>query len=145
MLSPLPRLFRGRFLDMFVLRFISGVVSKILQSLEYFRSGFGRYFVMLVQNVFISKILLVPIVIFAAIRMAVALFSRLCSAISGYLSSMNFNGIVVGGVDVLALANSVLPLDETMGLVVIWFTVYSVCATIRFVRAAWAAIPLKAT
>lgn len=125
--------------------FITTVVSRVLQSLEFFRSGFGRYFVVLWQNSVICKIFIVFFFIWGVVRLAVSLFTQFCSLVSSSLQSLHFSGVTVGGVDVLSLANSVLPIDETMALVVVWFSVYSVCATIRFVRAAWAAIPFKAT
>ena len=124
---------------------ITTVVSRVLQSLEFFRSGFGRWFVIIWQNSIFSKIFLIAFFVWGVIRSTMALFSSLCSYISGALSSLGFSGVRVGGVDILALANSVLPLDELMGYIVIWFTVYGVCAAIRFVRAAWSAIPFKAT
>jgi len=125
--------------------FISTIVSRVLQSVEFFRSGFGRWFSLFWENAVISNFFLIPALIYGIIRAVISLFSRLCDSISGYLSSMNFHGIQAGGVDVFAFANSVLPLDECIALLVTWFTIYTVCATIRFVRAAWAAIPLKAT
>ena len=73
------------------------------------------------------------------------MFTSLCSHISTLFGSMGFHGIRAGGIDILSFANTVLPLDEMIALLISWFAVYSVCATIRFVRAAWAAIPLKAT
>ena len=143
MRSPLLNLFLGLFRS--VSMFVSTVVSRVLQSLEFFRSGFGRYFFVFWQNSQLCQIFTVFFFIWGVVRLVISSFTRFCSFVSESLQSLHFSGVTVGGVDILSFANSVLPIDETMALVVVWFSVYSVCATIRFVRAAWAAIPFKAT
>ncbi len=62
-----------------------------------------------------------------------------------YFDSIGFTGLSIGGVDILSVANTVLPIDEFIAMLVAWFGLYAVCASIRFLRAAWAAIPFKAT
>lgn len=129
--------------------FIVTVVSRLLQSVEFFRSGFGRWFTLLFQKLVDFKLFLLPLVIFGFIKCFILLFSSLCSFIRSQWSTISHgvssSGIHGGGFDIVAIANTVLPIDETMTLVVIWFSIYSACAIIRFVRAAWAAIPFKAT
>ena len=129
--------------------FIVTVVSRLLQSVEFFRSGFGRWFTLLFLKLVDFKLFLLPLVIFGFIKCFIMSFSSLCSfirsqwpTISHGVSSSVIHG---GGFDIVAIANTVLPIDETMTLVVIWFSIYAACAIIRFARAAWAAIPFKAT
>ena len=124
---------------------ISTIVSRLLQSLEFFRSGWGRWITLLFNNSVFRVLFLVPCLIYGFVRFCVSLFTRFCSFISDTLSSLHTPTLQVGGVDIFAFANSVLPLDELIGLLTMWFGVCAACATIRFVRAAWAAIPLKAT
>lgn len=129
--------------------FIVTVVSRLLQSVEFFRSGFGRWFTLLFQKLVDFKLFFLPLVIFGFIKCFTALFSSLCSFIGAQWSNITHgvssSGIHGGGFDIVAIANTVLPIDETMSLVVIWFSIYTACAIIRFVRAAWSAIPFKAT
>ena len=124
---------------------LATVIARLLQSTEFFRYDIGSYFKWVWNSSYITKVVIVLTFIWGCIRTVISLFGRLCSAISSAFESMDFQGIQAGGVDILAFANSVLPLDEMIALLVTWFTIYSVCATIRFIRAAWAAVPLKAT
>lgn len=124
---------------------ITTVVSRLLQSIEFFRSGVGKYLTIIIRHCIQYKIFLLPGLIFIIVRTFMSLFAELCTRVGTLFNEMNFHGVTVGGVNILALANSVLPIDELIGLIVAWFGVYSTCATIRFIRAAWAAIPLKAT
>lgn len=131
---------------MFPVAIMGSVVSRLLQSLEFFRSGFGRYFSLAWEKIAWSKFFILPFVIIGFIRLSISLFGRFVSFIHDTLVGMGINQVfVVGGVDILALANTVLPLDEMIALFIMWFSVYAACASIRFVRAAWSAIPLKAT
>jgi len=125
--------------------FISTLIGRLLQAVEFFRSGFGKWFVLIFQKILAYKILVIPFFIWGVIKIAISTFGLLCEAIGSYFDSIGFNGLVVGGADILAIANTVLPLDELIGLIVAWAALYAVCASIRFLRAAWAAIPLKAT
>ncbi|MBR1922115.1 MAG: hypothetical protein IJ829_09010 [Kiritimatiellae bacterium] len=50
-----------------------------------------------------------------------------------------------GGYSIVAIANTILPLDETIALLVAWAGLYATCAGIRFARAAWSAVPFKAS
>lgn len=125
--------------------FVSNIVSSLLQSVEFFRSGFGKWFTLGLQKLLDYKFLMLPFFIWGVIRLVISLFGSVCSAIRDKLSSMNFNGLQVGGVDILSLANSVLPLDEIVAMLVAWFGVAAVVASIRFIRAAWDAVPLKAS
>ena len=125
--------------------FITSIVSSLLRSIEFFRSGLGKWFTLGFEKLVDFKIFLLPLFIWGVIRFFISLFTTVCSAIREKLASLNFSGIQVGGVDILSLANSVLPLDELVGLIVAWFGVASVVASIRFIRAAWSAIPLKAS
>ena len=124
---------------------ISDVSAQILQSLEYVRYNIYSYFLAIWQSSIIAKICIVLTFVWGCIKTVLTLFTSLCSAISSALTGFGFSGITVGGVNVLALANTVLPVDELVALVVTWFSLYAVCASIRFIRAAWAAIPFKAT
>lgn len=129
--------------------FIVTVVSRLLQSVEFFRSGFGRWFSLLFEKLVYCKVLLIPLIIYGFIRGFMALFTALCNFIksqwANISSSVSSASIHGGGFDIVAVANTVLPIDETMALVLIWFSIYTACAVIRFVRACWAAIPFKAT
>ncbi len=125
--------------------FISTLIGRLLQAVEFFRSGFGKWFVLIFQKILAYKILVIPFFIWGVIKIAISTFRLLCSAIGSYFNSIGFTGLRVGGADILAIANTVLPLDELIGLIVAWAALYAVCASIRFLRAAWAAIPLKAT
>lgn len=125
--------------------FVTNIVSSLLRSFEFFRSGMGKWFTLGLEKIADYKIFLLPLFIWGVIRAVISLFGAVCSAIRDKLASLGFTGIQVGGVDVLALANSVLPIDELIGLIVAWFGVASVVASIRFIRAAWAAVPLKSS
>lgn len=125
--------------------YISTIASRILQSLEFFRSGFGKWLLLLWAKIVAFKWLAVPLFVWGIIKISISAFRLFCSAMRGYLDSVGFNGIQVGGANVLAIANTVLPLDELAGFIVAWCGLYSVCASIRFIRAAWSAIPLKAS
>ena len=125
--------------------FITSAVTYLLKSLEFFRSGVGKWFTLGFEKTLEYKVFLLPFFIWGVIKFFISLFTTVCSAIRDKLASLNFSGIEVGGVDVLALANSVLPIDELVGLIVAWFGVAAVVASIRFIRAAWSAIPLKAS
>lgn len=121
------------------------IAARILQSFEFFRSGAGRWGVLITEKLCQFKFLTIPLFIWGVIRISISSFRLLCSAIARYLNSIGFTGITVGGSDLLAIANTVFPVDEFMGLLVAWASLYAVCASIRFIRAAWAAVPLKAT
>ena len=125
--------------------FISNVCSRILQSVEFFRSGFGKWFVLLFQKFLAFKFFCLPFFLWGVIKISISVFRLFCTSIGSYLNSIGFTGVQVGGADVLAIANTVFPVDEFVGLLVAWASLYGVCASIRFARAAWAAIPLKAT
>ena len=125
--------------------FISTIISRLLQSFEFFRSGFGRWLSLGLSKFLEFKIFVVPLFIWGVIRLTISLFRAFCSAVSTYFDSIHFSGIQVGGVNVLAVANTVLPIDELVGMIVAWFGLYAVCASIRFVRAAWSAVPFKAS
>lgn len=126
--------------------FISTIVSRLLQSVEFFRSGVGKWFVLLWTRCILPfKFFVIPLFAWGVIKIAISSFRLFCSTIRGYLDSVGFNGLQIGGADVLAIANTVLPLDELAGFIVAWCGLYAVCASIRFVRAAWSAIPFKAT
>jgi len=125
--------------------FISTLIGRLLQSVEFFRSGFGKWFVLAFQKILAYKIFVIPLFVWGVIKISISLFSLFCTSIREYLHSIGFNGVTVGGADVLAIANTVFPIDEFVGLLVAWASLYGVCASIRFARAAWAAIPLKAT
>lgn len=129
--------------------FIVTVVSRLLQSVEFFRSGFGRWFSLLFNKLVDFKVFLIPLLIFGFVRAFMSLFGLLCEFIqakwASITSSVASTSIHGSGWDIVALANTVLPIDETMSLLVIWFAIYAACAAIRFVRAAWAALPFKAT
>ena len=123
----------------------SVIISSLLRSVEFFRSGMGKWFTLGLEKIVDYKIFLLPLFIWGVIRLVISLFGSVCSAIREKLSSLGFSGIQVGGVDVLSLANSVLPIDELIALLIAWFGVASVVASIRFIRAAWSAVPLKAS
>ena len=125
--------------------FISTLVGRLLQAVEFFRSGFGKWFVLIFNKLLAYKFFVVPFFLWAVIKISISSFRFFCTSIGSYLNSIGFTGLRVGGADILAIANTVLPLDELIGLVVAWAALYGVCASIRFARAAWAAIPLKAT
>ena len=125
--------------------FVSTLIGRLLQSLEFFRSGFGRWFSLALSKLLEFKIFWIPLFLWGVIRLTITLFRAFCSAVSTYFNSIGFSGIRIGGVDVLAVANTVLPVDELIGFIVAWFGLYAVCASIRFIRAAWSAVPLKAS
>ena len=125
--------------------FISTLIGRLLQAVEFFRSGFGKWFVLLFQKLIQYKIFVIPFFVWGVIKVAISAFGLLCSAIASYFNSIGFTGLRIGGANILAIANTVLPLDELIGLIIAWAALYGVCASIRFARAAWAAIPLKAT
>lgn len=125
--------------------FISTLCGRLLQAVEFFRSGFGKWFVLVFEKILAFKIFVIPLFIWSVIKLSISVFGLFCSTIRGYLNSIGFNGITVGGSDILAIANTVFPVDEFIGLLIAWATLYGVCASIRFARAAWAAIPFKAT
>ena len=124
---------------------ISTLIGRLLQSVEFFRSGFGKWFVLLFQKMLEFKFLVIPLFLWGVIKISISVFRLFCTSLGSYLNSIGFNGIRVGGADVLAIANTVFPVDEFIALLVAWASLYGVCASIRFTRAAWAAIPLKAT
>lgn len=130
---------------MIVITFISTLVARLLQAVEFMRSGSGKWAVLVFNKIKSYKIFTVPCFIFAIVKITISLFRLFCSAVGGYLNSLGFSGIIVGGVDLLAIANTVFPVDEFIGLLISWVTLYGICASIRFARAAWAAIPFKAT
>ena len=125
--------------------FIANITSRVLQSLEFFRSGAGKWGVLFVTKFLQFRLFALPLFIWGAIKLTITGFGLFCSAIRAKLNALSFSGLQVGGVDILALANTVLPIDELMAMIVSWFAVYAICATIRFIRAAWSAIPLKAS
>ena len=125
--------------------FISTLIGRLLQSFEFFRSGVGRWGVLLWQKVMEFKIFSLPLLIWGVVRFSISLFRSACSAIQTYFDAIHFSGIQVGGTSLLTLANTVFPVDEFVGLLIAWVGLYAVCASIRFVRAAWSAIPFKAT
>ena len=124
---------------------ISNIVSRVLQSLEFFRSGLGRWITLIFQKFIFFKIFAVPLFIWGIIKLTISGFGLLCSSIQAKFHAINFTGLQVGGVDILAVANTVLPIDELMAMLISWFSIYAVCASIRFIRAAWSAIPFKAS
>lgn len=125
--------------------FISTLIGRLLQSFEFFRSGFGRWLSLFLSKFLEFKIFWVPLFVWGVIRLTITLFRAFCSAVSTYFHSIGFSGIQIGGVDLLAVANTVLPIDELIGMILAWFGLYAVCASIRFVRAAWSAVPFKAS
>ena len=125
--------------------FISTLIGRLLQSVEFFRSGFGKWFVLGFEKFMYIKYPVVVLVVWGCIKISIAVFRLFCSSVGGYLNSIGYSGIRVGGCDILAIANTVFPIDEFVGLLIAWATLYGVCASIRFARAAWAAVPLKAS
>ncbi len=125
--------------------FIANIVSRILQSFEFFRSGAGKWAVLLIQKVLDFKIFVMPLFVWGVIKITISVFRLFCSRLASYFDTIHFEGLMVGGTDILAVANTVFPVDEFVAMLVSWFTLYSVCASIRFIRAAWSAIPFKAS
>lgn len=127
---------------------ITVVGGRILQAIEFWRSGAGRWFVKLWQSCTVCKVFLLPFLAFALAEFYIHMFTLLAHSIADIFNVARTNvgnGVHSGGVELLAMANAVLPLDETIALLIIWVGLYSATSTIRFFRAAWAAIPLKAT
>jgi len=124
---------------------ISAIVGRLLQAVEFFRSGFGRWFAILFEKFINYKFFALPLLLWGVIRLTITLFSMMCDKIRELVGNISTNALQVGGVDILAVANTVFPVDETIALIVAWAGVYAVCATIRFIRAAWSAVPLKAS
>ena len=125
--------------------FISTLVGRILQTSEFFRTEVKGWFLALWESSYFAKIFFVVSFIWGLVRTFISMFSVLCSSIRSLFQDMSFRGIEAGGVDILAMANSVLPLDEMIALLVAWFGIYSACASIRFILSVWHAIPFKAT
>lgn len=127
--------------------FISTVVSRVLQSLEFVRFNIGSYFVGFWRASLLGRIFMIGAFIWGCIRFTISLYGTMLHAIADAWASRNVNALAIqsGGTDILAMANSILPLDEIIALLVSWCSLNAVCAFIRFIRAAWAAIPLKAT
>lgn len=128
---------------------ITTVGGRILQSLEFWRSGYGRYFVHAWNNVVRFKVLLLPFFILFLIRFFIHMFGVLCRSLREAFQVVQTNasqhGVVSGGLDILEIANQFLPIDEIVALFLVWGAVYTACCTIRFIRSAWETIPLKAT
>lgn len=127
---------------------IAVLTGRLLQSLEFFRSGAGRWIVLLFEKLLSPfKWTCLPLFIWGIIKFSLSVFRSLCSAIKDHIQTIqNLQQITeVGGADVLDIANTVFPVNECFTLLVAWVGLYTACASIRFLRAAWAAIPLKAT
>ena len=127
---------------------VAVVGGRILQAIEFWRSGSGRWLVQLWKWCTVGKVFLLPFFAFALAEFYIHMFTLLVRSIADCFNVARTNvgnGVQSGGIDLLAMANAVLPLDETIALLIIWVALYSATSTIRFFRAAWAMIPLKAT
>ena len=125
---------------------IATITARLLQSVEFLRT-----FVANCVRLFWSKALLpfrfgvIGVFIWGVIRLSISVFRLFCTTMQSHINAIQYSGIQVGGTSVLSIANTVFPVDECVAMIIAWFALYAVCASIRFIRAAWAAIPLKAT
>ena len=129
---------------------IAVLTGRLLQSLEFFRSGAGRWVVLFFEKLLSPfKWTCLPLFIWGIIKFSLSVFRAFCSAIREHLQTFeNMQQITDSSgssTSVLDIANTVFPVNETFTLLVAWVGLYTACASIRFLRAAWAAIPLKAT
>ena len=130
---------------------IAVLTGRLLQSFEFFRSGAGRWAVLFFEKLVSPfKWTCLPLMIWGIIKLSLSVFRLFCSAIRDHLTTFeNLNQITREGgaesADILAIANTVFPVNEFVSLLVAWVGLYTACASIRFLRPAWAAIPLKAT
>ena len=124
---------------------ISAIAGRILQSVEFFRSGFGRYLSLFMEKLVAWKWAAVPLLIWGVVRLSIGAFSLFCSCIRDLIGDISAVQTQGGGYSIVAIANTILPLDETIALLVAWAGLYATCAGIRFARAAWSAVPFKAS
>ena len=124
---------------------ISAIAGRILQSVEFFRSGFGRYLSLFMEKLVAWKWAAVPLLIWGVVRLSIGAFSLFCSCIRDLIGDISAVQTQSGGYSIVAIANTILPLDETIALLVAWAGLYATCAGIRFARAAWSAVPFKAS
>ena len=127
---------------------LSVLTGRLLQSLEFFRSGAGRWFVLFFEKLVSPfKWACLPLFVWGVIKLSLSVFRLFCSSLREHIQTIQ--GLqqitMVGGVDILDVANTVFPVNEFVSLLAAWVGLYSACASVRFLRAAWAAIPLKAT
>ena len=127
---------------------IAVLTGRLLQSLEFFRSGAGRWVVLFFEKLVSPfKWTCLPLMIWGIIKFSLSVFRVFCSSVRGHIEVFqNLSQITqVGGLDVLDIANTVFPVNEFASLLVAWVGLYATCASIRFFRAAWAAIPFKSS
>ena len=125
---------------------ISTIGGRVLQSLEFMRFNVGGWWRMFWRANIIAKVFVLCLFIWSCIRFTISLFGQLCSAIADCFAGVHATGIQGGGIgQIVAFANTVLPLDEIIALFISWFVLETICTEIAFIRAAWAAVPLKAT
>ena len=127
---------------------IAVLTGRLLQSLEFFRSGAGRWVYLFIEKVISPfRWSCVPLMIWGVIKLSLSIFRLFCSAIREHVETLESMQRITqfDGVNILEIANTVFPVNEFVTLLVSWVGLYSACASIRFLRAAWAAIPLKAS
>lgn len=129
---------------------ITSICGRILQGWNFLTQSIYTYVKFIWTRLKGFKIFVVPLFIREVVQLTISTFTSLCSSVRNlYQNDLSnaTNSISLQGSpgDVLAIANTVLPLDELIGFIVAWLGVYAACAAIRFVRAAWAAVPFKAS
>lgn len=129
---------------------IASICGRILQGWNFLTQSIYTYVKFIWTRLKGFKIFVVFLFIRETVQLTISTFTSFCSSLreiySGDLTTAT-TGIGIQGSpgDVLAIANTVLPIDELIGFIVAWLGVYAACAAIRFVRAAWAAVPFKAS
>ena len=101
---------------------IAVLTGRLLQSLEFFRSGAGRWVVLFFEKLVSPfKWTCLPLMIWGIIKLSLSVFRLFCSAIRDHLTTFeNLNQITqVGGADILAIANTVFPVNEFVSLLII--------------------------
>ena len=129
---------------------ITDILGRCLEVVNFFNNGVITCFRLLWTKLIGFKLFAILGFVWFSISTSLSVARSFCSQIrvlfdgmqSGDLSNLHILGTDGG---ILAIANTVFPVDETMAFFISWFGVMVGCASIRFIRAAWAAIPFKAS
>lgn len=126
----------------------SSLVRLILSSLEFFRSEFGRWIVLLWDRVKACKVFVICSFLYGVWRFVITAFNTLIEKV---LSLPDLVSDSIGTMQhstaytLLQYANQVLPINETCQLVVVWAALSVSLMLVSFVISAYKLIPFKGT